>query len=229
MSKERGGGNNEEGDPASQPTLSPKQAKVLAFIEKEISVAGRPPSLRDIARHFGYAAVGTVEDHVRALIKKGFLEKDGSTHCGLRLSYSSESMTVPILGAVPAGRPIEAIQDFQGSLTMAIRGRLKNGKSRAKPRGEVFALTVVGESMKDAGIFDGDFIIVEKQSDALDGEIVVAMIDGEVTVKTLEKRYVQGHLKMRLLPANSKFKPIELSMDRENVIQGRVVSVQRFL
>ena len=208
---------NQAGDPAQKPALSPKQAKVLAFIEAEISSAGRPPSLRDIAKHFGYAAVGTVEDHVRALIKKGFLEKDGAAHCGLRLSYGSRAMTVPILGAVPAGRPVEAIQDFQGSLSVAMRGR--------KLRGEVFALTVVGESMRDAGIFDGDFIIVEKQTDAQDGEIVVAMIDGEVTVKTLEKR--KG--KMRLLPANPKFKPIELSLDRENVIQGRVVSVQRFL
>ncbi len=194
--------------------LSPKQAKILEFIEHQISHAGRPPTLREIAHYFQYSAVGTVQDHIQALIKKGYLEKDEGSACGIRLTYRSKSVTVPILGMVPAGKPIEAIESSSGSLTVPSRYR-----------GDLYALKVQGESMIEAGIFDGDYVVVRKQSDAEDGEIVVAMIDGEATVKYLEKK--RGRL--RLLPANSKFKPIELESGRDNRIQGKVVSVQRYL
>src|SRR5687768_1545206 len=101
-------------------SLTPKQAKILEYIEQEIALSGCPPTLRQIAKHFGYAAVGTVEDHVRALIKKGYIEKEAGAHCGLRLSYQAASTSIPILGSVPAGRPIEAIEDSQGSLSVSL-------------------------------------------------------------------------------------------------------------
>ena len=193
--------------------LSPKQAKVLDFIQAEIGRFGRPPTYRDIAKHCGYDAVGTVQDHVTALIKKGFLEKLPGVARGIQLAFRTQSFEVPILGTVPAGHPAEAIGDTAGSLSVS-----------GKIRGEVYALRVVGESMIDAGILDGDYVIVKKQTQANPGDIIVAMIDGEATVKYLERK--NGHT--RLMPANPRFSPIELNENAENVIHGKVISLQRY-
>jgi repressor LexA len=197
--------------PAS--SLTPKQAEVLAFIEAEISRSGRPPTYRDIAEHCGYDAVGTVQDHIRALIRKGFLHKEPGVARGIRLAHRTESVDIPILGAVPAGRPIEAIESGLGYVSIP-----------AKWRGDLYALRVTGESMIGAGILDGDFVVVHKSADARSGDIVVAMIDGEATVKYLEKK----NGRVRLLPANPRFEPIEIPAESDNVIQGKVVSVQRY-
>jgi repressor LexA len=204
-----GDSSNNEGT----PLLAPKQAEVLAYIESEISRQGRPPTYRDIARHCGYDAVGTVQDHVRALIRKGFLQKEPGVARGIRLAHRTESIDVPILGAVPAGRPIEAIESGLGFISIPARWR-----------GELYALRVTGESMIEAGIHDGDFVVVHKQTSASNGDIIVAMINGEATVKYLEKK--QG--RVRLLPANPRFSPIDVPAESENVIQGKVVSVQRY-
>lgn len=195
-------------------SLTAKQAEILRLIEEEIAESGRPPSYREIAKHFGYDAVGTVQDHVRALIRKGYLTRERGIARGIQLSLRSESRDIPILGAVPAGKPIEAIHDASGSIS--IPSRLK---------GEFYALRVRGESMIEAGILNGDLVIVRQQATADHGDIVVAMIDGEATVKTLEKKAGR----VRLLPANPRFQPIELHPGAENVIQGKVVSLQRFL
>lgn len=210
--------NNFNGAPR-QPDLSEgltaKQLAVLQCIRDEIARSHRPPTYRDIARTLGYDAVGTVQDHVRTLLRKGYLEKEEGVSRGFRLSYQRGSQEIPVLGRVPAGNPIEAIQDVQGSV--AIPSHL---------RGEHFALKVVGESMIEAGIMDGDMVIVRKQSHADHGDIVVAMIEGEATVKYLEKK--PGRL--RLLPANPRFQPIEVNEGAHlgDFIQGKVVSVQRF-
>lgn len=199
------------------PRLSPKQWKVLKFIQAELARLGRPPTYRDIAKHCGYDAVGTVQDHVRALLKKGFLQKEAGVARGLRLAHHIGAIDVPILGLVPAGHPIEAIESSLGSLPVP-----------SNLRGDIFALRVTGESMIEAGIFDGDYVIVKKQSHAENGEIVVATIDGEATVKRLQKINDKRGTVTRLLPANPRFTPIELHAGAENVIQGRVVSVQRY-
>jgi repressor LexA len=198
----------------SRSDLSTKQAEVLSYIEKIVAKFGRPPTYRDIARHFDLAAVGTVQDHVRALIKKGFLVKDKGVARGIQLAYRSQSVDIPILGVVPAGKPIDAIQQSLGSLAVPM-----------KWRGELFALEVTGESMVGAGILPGDYVIVRKQAAAKDGDIVVATIEGEATVKRLEKR----HGKVRLVPENPRYSPLELSGEEENLIQGKVISVQRYL
>ncbi|MCM2322768.1 MAG: transcriptional repressor LexA [Oligoflexia bacterium] len=189
--------------------MSPKQAKLFQLIQEELARTGRPPTYRDLARRCGYDAVGTVQDHVRALIQKGFLRKQAGVARGLELAHRCESSDIPILGSVPAGRPLEAITSSEGLLP--VPSRLK---------GELFALKVSGESMIEAGIMDGDYVIVRQQSDATDGDIVVAMIGEEATVKFLEKK--RGRI--RLLPANPKFSPIELEFS----IKGKVVSVQRY-
>jgi repressor LexA len=200
--------------PDQSGKLAPKQAKILDFIRDEIAQSGRAPTYRDIAKHFGYDAVGTVQDHIRALIRKGFLEKAPGVARGIQLAFRSASKDIPILGSVPAGLPVEAIEDTMGSLSVP-----------GKIRGELFALKVVGESMIDAGILNGDFVVVRKQTHAESGQIVVAMIDGEATVKYLERKAGR----VRLLPANARFSPIEINPQQENVIVGVVMSVQRFL
>ena len=193
--------------------LTERQGQVLEFIEETLAMEGRPPTLREIAKHFGYSAVGTVEDHVKALVKKGYLDRDKGVVCGLRPTHFAPATSVPILGVVPAGRPIEALEEALGSLTVP-----------SKLKGELFALRVKGDSMRDAGILEGDYVIVKKQQSAEHGEIVVALIDGEATVKRLEKRGGR----VRLIAENPKYSPIELNPEQENLIQGKVLSLQRF-
>jgi repressor LexA len=205
------------GDGTSQ-SLSPKQLAVLECIQDETCQLGRPPTYRELAKALGGVAVGTVQDHVRALREKGFLDQkntktQGRLARGFRLTHQRGTLEVPLLGRVPAGRPIEAIEESQGSVSVP-----------ASLRGDLFALRVVGESMIEAGILDGDLVVVRQQPHAENGDIIVAMIDGEATVKYLERK--SGHV--RLLPANPKFKPIEIPPHSENVIQGKVISVQRF-
>ena len=194
--------------------LSPKQAKILQFIETEMGRSGRHPTYRDIAHHCGYEAVGTVQDHMAALVRKGFIERDAGVARGIRLAHNVGAIEVPILGTVPAGRPIEAIEDRQG--TVAVSSRI---------RGELFALKVRGDSMIDDGILEGDVVIVRKQHEAQNGDVVIAMIDGEATVKRFEKKGTRA----RLLPANPRYAPIEIPPSREPVIQGKVVGLHRDL
>lgn len=197
----------------SDSSLSDKQMKILGYIESEISKTGRPPTYRDIAQHFEYEAVGTVQDHIRNLIRKGYLIKEHGVARGIRLAFRSEAIHIPILGSVPAGNPIESVETILGSLSIP-----------AQWKGEMYALKVTGESMRDAGILDGDYVIVKKQNHAHSGEIVVALLGEEVTVKYLDSK--GGRL--RLLPANVNFRPIELQHKPESVIQGKVIGVQRY-
>lgn len=190
--------------------LTLKQLQVLKFIETEQAHEGRAPTLRATAKHFK-KAVSTIQDHIEALIEKGYLQKDLHRACGLKLAHQAEMVSVPILGSVPAGRPIEAIEEALGSVPVS-----------ARIGGDLYALKVKGESMVGAGILDGDLVIVKQQESANHGEIVVAMIDGEATVKTYDKKG------MRLLAENPKFAPIPLDPSRDNVILGKVMSVQRY-
>ena len=199
-------------------TLSQKQAEILEQIERVIAQTGRPPTYRDLAKAAGYSAVGTVQDHVAALIRKGFLVREQGLSRGIRLAHQTGSISVPILGAVPAGKPIEAIETSLGTLNVA------SSAISHKQIGQVYGLRVTGESMIEAGILDGDFVIVRKDTEVRSGDIVVAMIDGEATVKTYEKK--DG--RVRLLPANSKFHPIEIPPESENRVEGKVIGLQRF-
>lgn len=192
--------------------LTEKQAKVLEIIEKEILRHGTAPTFRSLAKLLGVKAVGTVQDYVKKLIELGFLEKEEGQYRGFRLPIQTKITWVPILGVVPAGKPIEAIQDYQGSLSLS--GNWK---------GELFALEVRGESMTDKGILEGDFVIVRKGAEVQDGDIVVAMINGEATVKTFERK--KG--RVRLLPAHPHYQPIELHEEQENQVVGKVIGVQR--
>ena len=199
-------------------SITPKQQQILDFIIKELKNTGRSPTYRAIATRFGLKAVGTVQDHIAKLIELGVLEKEENPSRGLRLPHQGQVAWIPLLGQVPAGTPLEAIQN-------QIQNPEKSIPFLEPKRGDYFALTVQGQSMTGKGIFEGDILIVRKQPDAQDGEIIVALVDQEATVKTLEKK--KG--KVRLIPANPQFEPIELQSDRENLILGKVIAIQRNL
>src|SRR5690348_15424302 len=117
-------------------SLTLKQAEILKFIESEIVKTGRPPTYRMIANHFGYQAIGTVQDHILKLIEKGFLKKNFHKACGIQLTFRSESKDIPILGQVPAGNPLDVSESILGMIPISARWK-----------GELYALRVSGESM----------------------------------------------------------------------------------
>ncbi|HLG20403.1 MAG TPA: transcriptional repressor LexA [Bdellovibrionota bacterium] len=196
--------------------LTDIQKKVLEYIEREVGEGGTAPSLREICHHFRFNAVGTAQDHVRALIQKGYLERDSGKARGLRLAgrHRAASSSVPLLGAIAAGNPREAAEIMLGSIPVP---------SRLTKKGNLFALRVEGDSMIGAGIHDGDVVIARQQNEAENGDIVVVLVDGSATVKRFEKRGT----KLLLLPENPAFKPIPIQSE-SSIIQGKVVAIQRY-
>ncbi|MBI4404231.1 MAG: transcriptional repressor LexA [Deltaproteobacteria bacterium] len=194
--------------------LTKAQTEILSYIQDRCSHAPTPPTYREIQKSFGYKAVGTVQDHVKALIQKGFLEKPIGRSRGLMpLNFSRPLVRrIPIYGEIAAGSPRDAEQLELGELDVG-------ASVSANP---TFALKVVGDSMIEAGILEGDLVIVQKVSRAKSNDIVVALLDNETTVK----RYLEKNGKIWLVPENSKMKPIEVA-NRQFAIQGRVVGLQR--
>src|SRR6201992_3319439 len=200
--------------------LTQRQRDLLDFISASIVERGFPPTLREIGEHFNIRSTNGVNDHLKALEKKGHLRREdlksramrpvlpdgGGGVVPLRQSpmgtgvmevvASDDMAEVPILGRVAAGQPILAVE--HASDTVRIDRMLIGGHR------EVFGLRIVGESMIEDGIFDGDYVFVKKAPTARTGEIVVAMIEGEATVK----RYFPEGDKIRFQPANSNMAPI---------------------
>ncbi|MCL1950950.1 MAG: transcriptional repressor LexA [Turicibacter sp.] len=207
--------------------ISKRQQEILDFIGNQVSMRGYPPSVREIGAAVGLSSTASVHNQLNQLEKKGFIRKDKSTTRGLVVlshgSTSAKSMPatkdarlveVPLLGKVTAGTPIEAIKNPSEFFTLP---------SHLVPAKEnVFVLNVKGDSMINAGILDGDHIIVKESRTARNGEIIVAMLkeDSEVTVKRYYKE--QGHI--RLQPENDAMDPI-LSTDVEVV--GKVIGLYR--
>ena len=177
--------------------LTDRQRQVLDFISDSIRKRGYPPTLREIGSHFGIRSTNGVNDHLRALEKKGFLHREDLKSRALRPLFTEDDFVdVPVLGKVAAGQPMLAVQNYEDSVKV---DRFFIGQTR-----EVFALRVKGDSMIEAGIFDGDYVFIRKQLQASSGEIVVAMIGDEATVK---RYYPQGD-NIRFQPANSAMSPI---------------------
>jgi repressor LexA len=177
--------------------LTDRQREVLDFITSSIRKRGYPPTLREIGSHFGIRSTNGVNDHLRALEKKGFLHREDLKSRALRpLVTDDDLVDVPVLGRVAAGQPLLAVQNYEDTVKI---DRFFIGQSR-----EVFALRVKGDSMIEAGIFDGDYVFIRKQLQAEPGEIVVAMIGDEATVK---RYYPEGET-IRFQPANSAMAPI---------------------
>lgn len=206
--------------------LTERQKNILEYIEQYREQTGFPPTVREIAKQFGISSTFGVKRHLDALIKKGYLTKEQNASRGLSLNKDNdltkeyrteEYVKIPIVGRVAAGVPILAIENIEGNLIL--------DPTMIKKSSECFALKVKGNSMINAGIFEDDMVIVTPTKYAENGEIVVAMIDEEVTVKTFEKR----NNKIRLLPHNDQFQPIELNNSKDFAIIGKVIGVYRRL
>ncbi len=197
-----------------QAELSPQQEAVLNFITEHYHQNGVAPSYRDIQSHFGFKAVGTVQDHVKALIQKGRIEKPlkkarGLIPCGQKLQGSKR---LSVYGEVAAGGLRTSEQLELGSIII----------SETLAQGECFALRVVGNSMVDVGIYEGDHVVVQKGARVKNGDIVVALVEGETTVKRFEKKGVE----IFLVPENKRMSPINIT-GKNCEIQGKVIALQR--
>jgi repressor LexA len=195
-------------------SLTARQNEVLQLIQKTVEARGYPPSLREIGRHFGMVGTRAVEKHLIALEKKGVLRK-GSGPRALQVTGRASGRSVPIVGRVAAGRPILAEEHRLGTLLL--------DPAIARDKG-CFLLKVKGESMKGAAILEGDLVLVKPQPDADSGEIVVAMIEGEATVKRLIRKRGQ----LILQPENRAFDPITMTEKDSFQILGKVIGVFRF-
>ena len=195
--------------------LTPRQKQILEHIKNCIKENDYAPTLEEIKRHFRLRSVATIHQHIETLETKGYLEKKGNQPRSIELSKKqkiSGLVSIPLLGTIAAGEPIEAIEE---------REIIEVPKHQLSKSGEHFALRVSGESMIDEGIFNGDTVIIRKQSTVDNGETAVALINGnEVTLKKIYKE--RGGF--RLQPANPNIKPI---FTKELIIQGKVVSVIR--
>jgi repressor LexA len=208
--------------------LTKRQEQTLEFIRESIKDRGYPPTLREIGEHMGIRSTNGVNDHLRALERKGYLRREDMKSRALRLvgdepeqqeNAGGDVVAVQVLGRVAAGLPIMAEENVIDTVHVD-RMMVKGGR-------DVFGLKVQGDSMIEAGILNGDYIFVRKQSTAERGDIVVALIGDEATVKYYhpEKDYV------RFQPANEAMAPIlvRASDFRSTMLLGKVVGVYRKL
>jgi repressor LexA len=196
---------------ADQP-LTPRQAEVLQLIRDTVESSGYPPTRAEIARVFGFRSANAAEDHLRALARKGLIEIEEGRARGIRLR---EALGIPLIGRVAAGQPILAEAHVQG--------RYQIDPGLFKPRAD-FLLKVRGLSMIEAGILEGDLLAVHRSAEARSGQIVVARIGDEVTVKRLKRR--GGTLE--LLPENPDFTPVVVDPRRDAfAIEGIAVGLIR--
>ncbi|WP_407310968.1 transcriptional repressor LexA [Pseudomonas sp. nanlin1] len=194
----------------SMTTLSPRRTAILTFIRERIAEQGQPPSLAEIAEAFGFASRSVARKHILALTELGLIEVRPNQARGIRLRDPESALPwleVPVLGRVAAGRPIDP-------------GVGEHDHLRFDPRTFAlppdFLLQVAGDSMIDDGILDGDLVGVKRQAEARAGQIVVARLDGEVTIK----RFETSASGFRLLPRNPAYAPIEVRADQDFVIEG---------
>lgn len=200
-----------------KPSLTDKQREVLEFIESEITLNGQPPTIREIGERFKISSTNGVRAHLRALIKKGYLKKQSHISRGLGLTreFGVGPNRIPLVGLVPAGNPIDSVENTEGDLLV---------DESFLPGSDSFSLRVSGDSMVKAGIMDGDLVVVKKQKVAQKGDIVVAIIDGEATVK----RYFPEKNRIRLQPENDEYEPIIVEKGSgEFRIAGKVIGLLR--
>lgn len=201
--------------------LTARQQEIYDFIAQAIRNNGYPPTIREIMVAFGIASTNGVRTTLTALEKKGYIRRTAMLSRSIELtdyreaSLSGDVREVPVIGRVAAGEPILAMENIDRTLAV---------DSGFVPRGDVFALKVEGDSMRDAGIFDGDFVLARQQESAHQGEIVVAVIGEEATVK----RYYREGSHVKLMPENDAYQPIVLGKNHESFrIAGKIVGLMR--
>ncbi|MHC4549364.1 MAG: transcriptional repressor LexA [Planctomycetota bacterium] len=188
--------------------------KIYRFVRRRL-LEGRPPTVREVQDRFGFQAVQTAREHLERLVEEGRLKKEPGRARGYRLPHPRVSTAlVPVLGRVPAGDLSTAVEDLEGYVPV----------ERRAGEGELFGLRVRGESMRDRGILPGDLVIVRKQDVARSGEVVVALLGDEATVKVLKRigRRIELH------PANPDFEPLVPEPHGFRLL-GKVIEVRRYL
>ena len=200
------------------PFLTRKQKEILEFIAEFQDRHGLAPTHREICERFGFRSYGTAYKHLRLLAEKGFLRRESHRRRGMELLAparpAERAATLPYLGRIAAGRPIEVLPDPE---SLAVPSWLVAGRGQAH-----FVLRVAGESMIEEGIHDGDWVVVERRDSALPGEMVVALVGQEVTLK----RYFPEGSRVRLQPANPAMAPL-LVPASDLAVQGIVVGLLR--
>jgi repressor LexA len=209
--------------PVDENGLTPRQTKILLAIKEAMEANGYPPSMREIGEAAGLSSPSSVKYQLEALEEKGWIRRDPSRGRALEVLTPGDERfedikperthNVPLVGRIAAGGPILAEQNVEELFPLP---------ASLVGEGDLFMLKVVGDSMIDAAICDGDFVVIRSQKDANKGEIVAAMIDGEATVKTFSKKSGQ----IWLLPANDSYQPID---GNQAEILGVVTAVLRSL
>lgn len=199
--------------------ISSKQREILEYIKQEILNKGYPPAVREICEAVHLKSTSSVHSHLETLEKNGYIRRDPTKPRAIEIIDDNFNLTrrevvnVPIIGQVAAGQPLLAVENIENYFPIP---------TEFMPNAETFMLKVKGDSMINAGIFNGDKILVQKQSDAQNGDIVVALVDDSATVKTFYKE--DGHF--RLQPENDTMDPFIVN---ECSILGKVFGIMRFL
>jgi len=210
--------------------LTDRQEEILLFIKQFTLESGYPPTLREIGKHFQISSTFGVKRHLEALVKKGFINIESNASRGISFirknsddfidkSFRDDDsfVKIPIIGRVAAGLPINAVENLEGSLVV--------DPSFLKKAEDAFALRVKGDSMINAGINDKDLVIVSPREQAKNGDIVVAMLNDEATVKKFE--FINN--KIRLIAENNAYLPIEVKIEDDFKLIGKVKGVVRWL
>ena len=199
--------------------ISDKQREILEYIKQEILNKGYPPAVREICEAVHLKSTSSVHSHLETLEKNGYIRRDPTKPRAIEIIDDNFNLTrrevvnVPIIGQVAAGQPLLAVENIENYFPIP---------TEFMPNAETFMLKVKGDSMINAGIFNGDKILVQKQSDAQNGDIVVALVDDSATVKTFYKE----NGRFRLQPENDTMDPIIVN---ECSILGKVFGIMRFL
>ena len=210
--------------------LTDRQEEILIFIQQFTSENGYPPTLREIGKHFQISSTFGVKRHLEALVKKGHINIESNASRGISMirknqnefpetSFNDESvfLKIPVIGRVAAGLPITAIENMEGSLIV--------DPAFLKKAEDAFALRIRGDSMINAGINDGDLVIVSPNEQSKNGDIIVAMLNDEATVKRFELK----DKKIKLIAENNAYLPIEIKNEDDFKIVGKVKGVVRWL
>jgi len=204
--------------------LSTKQLEILNYMKMEINKKGYPPSVREICEAVSLRSTSTVHGHLSKLEDKGYIRRDPTKPRAIEilsndpfndLSYNKEIVNIPVIGKVTAGQPILAVENIEDVFPLPME---------FIDHGNTFILSVKGDSMIEAGILDNDYVVIRQQSFASNGDIIVALIDDEATIK----RFFKEADHIRLQPENSLMEPIILNTDKVSII-GKVTGVFRII
>lgn len=196
-------------------TLNVQEKRVLDYLKEQIREKGYPPSVREICAALGFKSTSSAHQYISRLAEKGYIDKGDLKTRAIKIVGDEPTISIPIVGKVAAGEPILAQENIEDYFSIG-----ESFFTQSDLKNDTFVLKVQGESMINAGINNGDYIIVTKQNTARNGQIIVAMIDGDATVKTFykEKDYV------RLQPENDTMEPIIV---KDVQIVGKVVGLFR--